>query len=125
MRLTTATGSNGKSSQVECRFYITRRLETDKLYRWESHWRWIVMLIVLLVAAIVGGVGGTILFKRHKRRKNLGSTSGSTGNWGPNSSAHDFDTQGRVALAAAGPVTEEKKTRSERKGGRLAKLRGR
>lgn len=83
------------------------------------------MLIVLLIAAIVLGTAGAILFKRHKRRKNLGSHSGAAGNWGPNSSAHDFDTQGRAALANAGPITEEKTTpRTERKGSRLNKIRG-
>ena len=82
------------------------------------------MVIVLLVAFLVLGIGGRILFRRHQRRQNMGGVSGNA-DWAPNSSAHDFDTQGRQALAAAGAVTDEKKD-SNRKGKTLSrKLTGR
>jgi len=80
------------------------------------------MVIVLLVAFLILGIGGHFLFKRYQRRQNMGGVSGRDADWAPNSSAHDFDTQGRQALAAAGPVTDEK-SGSKRKGKTLSRGR--
>lgn len=68
----------------------------------KTHWRWVVMLIVLFFGFIILAWAGWFFHRRYHRRHDGELTAAvarqpELGNWGPGHSAHDFAT-------AAGPV---------------------
>ncbi|MCJ1309946.1 hypothetical protein MMC25_003607 [Agyrium rufum] len=78
-----------------------------------SHWRWVVMVIVLFIAFLVIGIVGTILHKRHVRRREAAdpryppvttrdgvASRQNTDSWGPTGhSVHDLGYGGSGAGA--------------------------
>jgi len=62
------------------------------------------MVIVLVLFFLLVGVGGTVWYKRHKKARDMAGGNGGGTSWGPNASAHDFNT----TPAAVGTVVQEK-----------------
>ena len=69
--------------------------------RFRGHWKWVLMIVVLVVVFAIIAVVGTIFHRRHKRRRDYGSTAAATGHppthsdlggWGP--SAHSVHNIG-------------------------------
>ena len=102
-----------------------------------THWRWVVMLIVLFVGLSLAAFGFWLLHRRYRRRKAAqGTTPAATqpdlGVWAPGQSVHDFgagvgaannDEKGKgrervdtIAPSAEPPVTNKRGSRVLRKG---------
>ena len=109
-------------------------------YRFSSHWRWVVMIIVLAIGFLTIGIVAGILHRRHRRRRDAAELQaagprGDLGQWGPNGPrVHDFAQAGapvagvtekgkeRVAADAAveqPPLRREESQRLKKKGGWL------
>ena len=88
-----------------------------------THWRWVVMLIVLFVGLALLAFGFWLLHRRYRRRKAAqGTTPAATqpdlGVWAPSQSVHDFGAgvgaannnekgKGRERVDAIPPAAEQ------------------
>lgn len=80
-----------------------------------THWRWVVMLIVLAIGLSLLALGGWLLRRHLHRRRvaNPNNTSGTQSNlqtWGPGQSVHDF---GAVGEGVRTPHNEKGKEREQ------------
>ena len=86
--------------------------------RMANHWRWVVMLIVLVLGFSLLAWLGSYLHRRHHRRRDTEATASQPDlrTWGPGQSAHDFGT---VDVAPPVPPINEKAkgSREENVGG--------
>ena len=82
--------------------FLTLHTVPLNVRRFRTHWQWVVMLIVLFVAFLLLGVGGSIWYRRYKRHREYGDSTAPTAphvaashpeisQWAPSQhSVHDF-----------------------------------
>lgn len=108
---------------------------TGSTDRFGTHWRWVVMLIVLFVGLALLALASTLLHRRHRRKKEMrpnmvGTSAAAVEAWYPQSrSVHDLNApvDREKGKGVAGVNATERVPRgTEEKKGRVKKgwLRG-
>lgn len=84
-----------------------------------THWRWVVMLIVLIIGLTAVAVGGWFFHRQYHRKREaqwaLGSRVDMT-TWGPGQSVHDLGYYGSGASAGAVAAAEKGKAKEQVRG---------
>ena len=84
-----------------------------------THWRWIVMLIVIIVGLTAIAIGGWFFHRQYHRKREaqwaLGSRVDMT-TWGPGQSVHDLGYYGSGTAVRAGAPADKGKAKEQVRG---------
>lgn len=97
-----------------------RLVYADSLDRISTHWRWVVMLFIIVLGLSALAIGGWFFHRRYHRRREakwsnaLGAPDITT--WGPGQSVHDLGYYGSGAGSAPGAYGEKAKAKEQTRG---------
>ena len=110
--VTQDTSNSGKSWYIPPLFPLNSELAAYEENRISTHYRWVIMLIVLFLGLGALAFVGWWLHRRYQRRQELGGHDRTgqpdLGSWAPGQSVHEFGPP-EAAIAAAGRAAQDEK----------------